>query len=169
MYQRYANPYVMGVCLGLVLLFAFYTVGRGLGSSASFARIAKAAVTAVAPEHAKSNRYFSAHLGKEKSPLMDYLVFLTLGAGLGGLFSAFISRRIAGEVARGPSIGVYGRLWWAVAGGLLSGFAARLARGCTSGQALTGAGEMAFGSWVFMFCIFAGAYAAAYFFRKEWL
>jgi hypothetical protein len=44
-----------------------------------------------------------------------------------------------------------------------------MARGCTSGQALTGAAELAVGSWVFMLCIFAGAYAAAYFFRKEWL
>jgi hypothetical protein len=102
-------------------------------------------------------------------PLMDWLVFLTMGAGLGGLFSAFISKRVKGEVARGPSIGISARLWLALAGGILSGFAARLARGCTSGQALTGASELAFGSWVFMFCIFAGGYAAAFFLRKEWL
>ncbi len=60
-------------------------------------------------------------------------------------------------------------LLFSLGGGILSGFAARLARGCTSGQALTGASELALGSWVFMFCIFGGAYAAAYFFRKEWL
>jgi hypothetical protein len=72
-------------------------------------------------------------------------------------------------VARGPSIGVSARLWLALLGGALSGFAARLATGCTSGQALTGASQLAFGSWIFMFCIFAGGYAAAYFFRKEWL
>ena len=101
--------------------------------------------------------------------LLDWLVFLTLGASLGGVFSAFAANRIHGEVARGPSIGVSARLWFALGGGVLSGFAARLARGCTSGQALTGGGELAFGSWIFMFCIFAGAYASAYFFRKEWL
>ena len=100
---------------------------------------------------------------------MAWLVFLTLGAALGGLFSAFISNRIKGEVARGPSIGVSIRLWLALGGGILSGFAARLARGCTSGQALTGAAQLAFGSWVFMLCIFVGAYATAYFFKKEWL
>ncbi len=167
--ERYANPYLMGVLLGLVLLFSFYTMGRGLGSSASFARIATSAVHLVAPQHAEANSYFSKYLHEGKSPLLAWLVFLTLGAGLGGLFSAFISKRITGQVARGPSIGVSGRLWLALFGGILSGFAARLARGCTSGQALTGASELAVGSWIFMFSIFAGAYATAIFFRKEWL
>lgn len=169
MNERYTNPYIIGVILGLILLFTFYTMGRGLGSSASFARIATAGVNLVAPEHAKANAYFSKYLQGGASPLVAWLVFLTLGAALGGLFSAFISNRIKGEVARGPAIGISIRLWLALGGGILSGFAARLARGCTSGQALTGAAELAVGSWVFMLCIFAGAYATAYFFRKEWL
>jgi hypothetical protein len=169
MKERYSNPYVMGVILGLILLFTFYTMGRGLGSSASFARIATAGVNLVAPEHAKANTYFSKYLRGGKSPLVSWLVFLTLGAALGGLFSAFISNRIKGEVGRGPAISVSMRLWLALGGGILSGFAARLARGCTSGQALTGAAELAFGSWIFMLCIFVGAYAFAYFFKKEWL
>jgi uncharacterized membrane protein YedE/YeeE len=167
--DRYSNPYVIGFLLGLILLFSFYTMGRGLGSSASFARIGVAAVNALAPEHSAANEYLSRYLQHGRSPLMAWLVFLTLGAGLGGLFSAFISNRISGQVSRGPSIAASGRLWLAIGGGILSGFAARLARGCTSGQALTGASELAFGSWIFMFSIFAGAYATAYFFRKEWL
>ncbi len=169
MKERYSNPYIIGAILGLILLFSFYTMGRGLGSSASFARIATAGVNLVAPEHAEANAYFSKYIRGERSPLIAWLVFLTLGAALGGLFSAFISDRIKGEVARGPSIRVSIRMWLALGGGILSGFAARLARGCTSGQALTGAAELAFGSWIFMLCIFAGAYATAYFFRKEWL
>lgn len=168
-YPRFSNPYVMGALLGLVLLFTFYTMGRGLGSSASFARLGAAGVKLVAPDHAASNEYLSKYVKGPRPVLLDWLVFLTLGACLGGLFSAFPANRIRGEVARGPSIGVSARLWLAFGGGILSGFAARLARGCTSGQALTGGGELAFGSWVFMFCIFAGAYATAYFFRKEWL
>ena len=167
MNERYSNPYLIGVILGLILLFSFYTMGRGVGSSASFSRIAAASVQLVAPDHAKANIYFAKYMRSGRAPLMAWLVFL--GAALGGLFSAFSANRIKGEVARGPSIGVAARLWLALAGGVLSGFAARLARGCTSGQALTGASELAFGSWIFMLCIFAGAYAMAYFFRKEWL
>ncbi len=169
MRRQYANPYVIGVFLGLVLLFTFYTMGRGVGSSASFSRIGAFGMELVAPEHTKANPYFAKYFDSGRSPLMAWLVFLSLGAGLGALFSAFISNRIIGEVVRGPAMGVSARLWLALFGGALSGFAARLARGCTSGQALTGASELAFGSWVFMFCIFGGAYATAYFFRKEWL
>jgi len=169
MNSRYTNPYIIGVVLGLILLFTFYTMGRGVGSSASFARIATAGVKLVAPDHAKANPYLLKYIQSGRSPLVAWLVFLTLGAALGGLFSAFIANRIVKEVARGPSIGVQARLWLALGGGMLSGFAARLARGCTSGQALTGASELAFGSWIFMFCIFGGAYATAYFFKKEWL
>lgn len=169
MNKRYANPYVIGVCLGLVLLFSFYTMGRGVGSSASFARIGTFGMGLVAPKHTETNAYFSKYFSGGRSPLMAWLVFLSLGAGLGAFFSAFIANRINGEVVRGPAISVSPRLWLALFGGIFSGFAARLARGCTSGQALTGASELAFGAWVFMFCIFGGAYATAYFFRKEWL
>lgn len=166
---RYSNPYVIGVLLGLILLFTFYTMGRGLGSSSTFARLATAGVQLVAPEHAENNKYFSKYIKSKRPVLMEFLVFLTIGAGLGAFFSAFIARRVKGEISRGPLIGPKARLWLAFGGGILSGFAARLARGCVTGQALTGSAELAFGSWIFMFSVFAGAYGAAYFFRKEWL
>jgi uncharacterized membrane protein YedE/YeeE len=45
---------------------------------------------------------------------------------------------------------------------------AKLAKGCTSGQALTGGAQLNLGSWVFMLAVFAGAYLLAWFVRKEW-
>ena len=57
---------------------------------------------------------------------------------------------------------------YAIAGGVLMGFAARLARGCTSGQALTGGAVMAFGSWIFMLAVFAGGYVTAPLARRQW-
>ncbi len=48
------------------------------------------------------------------------------------------------------------------------GYGARLARGCTSGQALSGGAVLSVGSWAFMFAVFAGGYALAYFVRKAW-
>ena len=50
----------------------------------------------------------------------------------------------------------------------MMGFAARLARGCTSGQALTGGAVLSLGSWVFMFAVFAGGYMLAPFIRRMW-
>jgi uncharacterized membrane protein YedE/YeeE len=48
------------------------------------------------------------------------------------------------------------------------GFGARMARGCTSGQALSGGSVLSAGSWMFMIAVFAGAYMLAYFVRRLW-
>jgi hypothetical protein len=48
------------------------------------------------------------------------------------------------------------------------GFGSKLARGCTSGQALTGGALMSVGSWAFMIAVFASAYAFAYVVRRQW-
>ena len=53
--------------------------------------------------------------------------------------------------------------------GLFQTFGAMLARGCTSGQALSGGATLALGSWAFMMAMFASAYGIAYFFRKQWI
>jgi uncharacterized protein len=60
------------------------------------------------------------------------------------------------------------RLLLALLGGLLMGAAARVTRGCTSGQALSGGALLSAGSWAFMFSVFGGGYAAAWFVRRQW-
>jgi hypothetical protein len=55
-----------------------------------------------------------------------------------------------------------------VAGGVLVGYASRLAAGCTSGQALSGGAMLLSGSLAFMVSVFAGGYAAAWFVRRQW-
>lgn len=57
----------------------------------------------------------------------------------------------------------------AFAGGFIAAYGAKIAKGCTSGQALTGGSILNVGSLVFMLAVFASAYALAYFVRKEWL
>ena len=53
-------------------------------------------------------------------------------------------------------------------GGVIMGFAARFARGCTSGQALSGGALLSVGSWVFMMAVFAGGYLMAPLVRRQW-
>jgi uncharacterized protein len=43
-----------------------------------------------------------------------------------------------------------------------------LARGCTSGQALSGGALLSVGSWVFMLALFAAGFGAARLARKLW-
>jgi uncharacterized membrane protein YedE/YeeE len=68
----------------------------------------------------------------------------------------------------GPGSGGRARLAYAFGGGAVMGVGARLARGCTSGQALTGGALLSVGSWLFIATAFAAAYLAAPLFRKEW-
>lgn len=167
--QPYWNPYLAGIGLGVVLLAAFVIMGRGLGASGAFTSLVSVGVNAVAPEHAKSNTFFSEYLGDgTTSPLKDWLVFEVIGVLVGGFISGSLARRIKGTVEKGPRISVRGRLLFAFLGGVLMGFGAKLARGCTSGQALTGGALLGVGSWAFMLAVFAGGYAVAYFFRRQW-
>jgi uncharacterized protein len=164
---KFWNPYLAGAALGLVLLSAYVVMGKGLGASGASFRAGVAAVQVVAPGHvaaAPGLRSVTQH----GSPLDDWLVFEVLGALLGGLVAAYTSGRLSGEVLRGPRISAAARLGMALAGGLLMGFAAKLARGCTSGQALSGGALLSAGSWAFMFSVFGGGYALAYFVRRAW-
>lgn len=163
--KPYMNPYLAGVILGLTLLASYLVLGAGLGASSGIARIAAYLESGLASSHVGSSEYFGAW-GKE--PLNYYLVFMFLGVFVGGLISAVLSGRFKFQVERGLKAPRQFRLVLALAGGVLAGFASRLAQGCTSGQALSGSAMLLSGSLVFLICLFAGGYAAAWFVRRQW-
>jgi len=148
----YGSPYLWGVILGLVLLASFVVAGRGLGVSGAIG-----ALVGAGPERDRT-----------MSLLDSWIVIEVLGLILGALLSAALARRIHWTIERGPRIGNAGRLACGFGGGMLVGFASRLARGCTSGQALTGGALQSAGGWLFMLSLFAAAYATAWLVRKEW-
>ena len=96
------------------------------------------------------------------------MVFVTIGLVIGGFTSGLINGRLNITTNRGPNVPVKVRWVMAFIGGAFMGYGARLARGCTSGQALSGGAVLSVGSWAFMFAVFGGAYALAYFVRKLW-
>ena len=161
------NPYVAGVGLGLVLTATYLLIGRGLGASGPALRAAAVGVAALAPGNAASTPAF-ARIVAEPHPFENYYVFLAVGTLLGGFVSAYLAGRVQPGVTRGPTASLQWRLWGALFGGALLGIGARLARGCASGQALSGGGLLSAGSWAFMLAIFAGGYAAVWFARREW-
>jgi uncharacterized protein len=177
--RPYWNPYKAGIGLGLVLLAAFVLTGRGLGASGAATRMAAWAVqkvdasvhggtTAEADTFARHNAYTRQYVNDTGDPLDDFLVYMFIGVIAGGFVSGASARRFSIEIIRGPRTTNGRRLLLAFAGGILAAIGSRLARGCTSGQALTGGASLALGSWAFMLAVFAGAYALAHFLRKEW-
>ena len=165
--RPYADPYLAGVGLGLVLLASFVLAGRGLGASGAFATAAATSVQAVAPGAIAGNAYLTEHLGAG-GPLRDWLVVEILGVIVGGFLSAALAGRLALRVERGAHASLRGRVGTAVAGGLLMGGGAVLARGCTSGQALTGGALLSVGAWLFIGAAFAAAYLVAFVTRRSW-
>ena len=167
--RPYMNPYLAGIGLGLVLLVSFVIMGRGLGASGAFSSAIAYGVQTVAPAHANSNEFYSEYLGDgTKNPLMDWLVFEVIGVFIGGYISGALAGRIKVTTEHGPLFTDKKRLLFAFIGGAIMGIGAKFARGCTSGQALTGGAVLNAGSWAFMMMVFAGAYAMAYFVRRQW-
>jgi uncharacterized protein len=166
--KRYWNPYAAGVLLGLTLLAAFLVSGGGLGATALPKRLLALGADAAAPEWTAGNPMLGSYVEGGINPLRNWLVIEVVGVMLGGFIGALSAGRFRAMVEKGPRISSRGRLIFALAGGAIMGFAAALARGCTSGQALSGGALLATGSWVFMLMVFGGGYAAAWFVRRQW-
>lgn len=166
--RPYLNPYVAGALLGVVLFLAFYVTGGGLGASGALSRVQTGVLDWFAPGHVDRTAYFAEMAGGARSAWANTSVYMLLGTVLGGFVSGLLNRRLKLELRKGPSVSTATRAAFAVLGGLIMGFGARLARGCTSGQALSGGAVLSVGSWAFAFAVFASAYALAWFVRRLW-
>jgi hypothetical protein len=147
--QPYWNPYLVGVLLGLVLLATYVITGRGLGATGAFGSLAAWIAGVFSPEHAASNPVHAKYYN-EGAQLESWTLFLLIGAFVGALVSGMLGRRIRFMVERGPRVSDGQRLALAFAGGFIAAYGAKLAKGCTSGQALTGGAILNVGSLVFM-------------------
>jgi uncharacterized protein len=167
--KAYWHPYLAGAILGVVLFLAFALTGNGLGSSGATSRIDAALVDIVAPAHVDRTPYLLKMAGGDRNPLDDWIVPVFIGALLGGFVSGWFNGRLRFQTTKGPQVSDRTRWTLAFLGGVIFLYGARMARGCTSGQALSGGATLAAGSWVIMLSIFASAYLLAYFVRKLWL
>lgn len=167
MKRAYADPYVAGCALGLVLLAAFVITGQGLGASGAFASVATGLVEALAPAELATNNYFASY-AQAGVPWTAWMVIEVLGIVIGAAISAGLFGRWRIELNGGSSIRRETRLTTALAGGALMGVGAVLARGCTSGQALSGGAMLSVGSWAFMIAAFAGGFVFAPLVRRLW-
>ena len=166
--KPYANAYLGGVLLGVVLFLSYFITGNGLGASGGLSRFVAFFEDLIAPEHIDRVPYLIKMAGGQLNPLDNWIVMVSAGVIIGGFVSGLINGRTKLETNKGPNISNRTRWFVAFIGGAFFTYGARLARGCTSGQALSGGATLSAGSWATMFAIFGGAYALAYFVRKLW-
>jgi hypothetical protein len=142
--MKYANPYLAGVGVGLVLIATFVLTGHGLGAVGAYERVV--------------------HTNHE-----TWTLYEMLGVALGGALSAGLSGRLRLAIARGPHATPVTRVATAAAGGVAMGVGAKLAHGCTSGLALSGGAVLSVGAWVFIACAFAAGYAIMLVAKRLWI
>ena len=163
------NPYFAGLVLGTVLFLSFKLTGAGLGASGGFYRITAWIVDKFAPHHVDVIPDFAKIAGGSKNPLNHRMFWLVIGVAIGGFISGLIGGRLKFETQKGPRVNLaMTRLFFAFLGGAISGFGARMARGCTSGQGLSGGATLAVGSWLFLFAVFAGGFLLAIPMKRFW-
>lgn len=164
--QRYWNPVVGGFLLGTMLFVSFAIAGQGMGASGAFARVT--AQLAYLYDATFATNGYAGHYLRHGNALANWTVVEVVGIFLGGYLSAAMAGRIKQSVDRGEHYSASKRLIWAFIGGFLIGPATRLARGCTSGQALDGASTFSVGAWIFMIAAFGAGFLIAPLFRRQW-
>ena len=163
------NPYLAGTLLGLVLLAAMYFSGRGLGASGGLKYCVVSVVGSISNDHVQQSSYYEKYFEDGNNPIKNWLTFEILGLLIGGFISGVLSGRLGIKTERSPAISKKRRWVFAFFGGLLFVYGAQLARGCTSGAALSGMAVLSTAGFVTMIAIFGSGYLFAWFFRKNWI
>lgn len=164
--DNYWNPIIAGFVLGTALFVSFMVAGQGMGASGAFARVT-AQLSYLYDSAFASNSYVSGYL-RNGNALANWTVVEVFGIFLGGYLSAAFSGRIKQEIGKGENYSTIKRLVFAFIGGMIIAAATRLARGCTSGQALDGASTFSVGAWIFMLATFGAGFLFAPLFKKQW-
>jgi hypothetical protein len=154
-------PLIGGAVLGALIMISFLVASRPLGASRAYISCAAIIENVFSPEHVSNTLYFTRY-----GPEFEWTIMVVLGIVAGAFASSRLSgdfkvsylspewRARFGESRRLKSV-------FALTGGILLGFGARLAGGCTSGQALSGTLQLAVSGLVFFAMFFAGGVVIA--------
>ena len=165
--QRW-NPYLVGICIGILSCITFGLMHKALGTSTTIASTPGMVIGIVAPEHVQANAYWSKYFDVDKGKVyFDWQFFLVIALPIG----AFLGMKLSGEQFKetvpplwanrfGPNKWV--RYTGAFIGGVILLFGARMAGGCTSGHGISGGLQLAVSSWAFFFAMFGSGVLTAF-------
>lgn len=150
------SPYAVGIGIGVLSWLTWLISKKPIGCSTSFARTAGMIEKLFGVHEVEAKPYY-----QEVKPAVDWQWMLVLGTIAGALVSAVLSGDFHWQwipptwtAAFGTNVLV--RVAVALLGGVLLGFGARWAGGCTSGHGISGTMQLAVSSWISAICFFVG-------------
>ncbi len=155
------SPYLAGAGIGVLSCLALVLADRPLGCSTAFVKARGLIGRAISAEKTGKMEYY-----QEVLPQVDWAFMIIPGIIIG----AFLSSTLSGtfHVVWVPALwgsvfggNVFLRILVALAGGVLLGFGARWAGGCTSGHGISGSIQLSLASMITAACFFAGGIAVA--------
>lgn len=156
------SPYAVGVGIGLLSCCAFLLSDRPIGCSTAFARTSGMMERLLRGVKVREMPYY-----KQFAPEIDWEWMLVLGVFAGAMTSALLSGELRLEWVPTLWAATFGpehlpRLVTAFAGGVILGFGARWAGGCTSGHGISGTLQLAVSGWLAVVAFFLSGGITAY-------
>jgi len=155
------SPYIAGAGIGIVSCLAFVLADRPLGCSTAFVKARGLIGKVISPKKTRTMEYYH-----EIVPQVDWPFMIIPGIIIGAFLSASLSGTF--QIIWVPALwasafgnSVILRVAVALAGGVLLGFGARWAGGCTSGHGISGSIQLSLASMITAACFFIGGIAVA--------
>lgn len=156
------SPYLVGALIGVLAVATLALAKHKVSASSAYAGIAGMVGRLIAPGHIASLEYF-----RSNKPALGWTIVFLLSAGLGSFLAASTGGELTGTYLPQLWIKRFGadsyalRTVFALLGGVLMAFGARMAGGCTSGHGISGTLQLAVSSWISVVCFFAGGVVVA--------
>ena len=150
------SPYAVGIGIGILSWLTWLISKKPIGCSTSFARSAGMIEKLIRGEQVEDKPYY-----QEVRPTVDWQLMLVAGMVVGALVSSLLSGDFSWQWIPAQWASAFGtnallRVVVALLGGVLLGFGARWAGGCTSGHGISGTMQLAISSWISAICFFVG-------------
>jgi uncharacterized membrane protein YedE/YeeE len=155
------SPYLAGAGIGILSCLALVLADRPLGCSTAFVKARGLIGMIINAEKTEKMAYY-----QDIVPKVDWAFMIIPGIIIGAFLSSVLSGTF--HIVWVPALwgSVFGdnavlRMIIALAGGILLGFGARWAGGCTSGHGISGSIQLSLASMITAACFFAGGIAVA--------
>ncbi len=156
------SPYVVGFGIGVLVWLSFLLSNKAIGCSTAYARTSGMTEKLFRGKKVEKKAYY-----EKFAPEIDWEWMLVLGVVVGAFLSSWISGSFRIETVPSVWANSFGssavlRFIGAFLGGLLLGFGARMAGGCTSGHGISGTAQLSLGSWLAFIFFFIGGILTAF-------